>query len=337
MSDYSIYPEALDGYSQIPLAVDLVTGVDAKGINRLRSAIINIEGELGVLPSGDFESVVLRFEDLDDRIENLETVSLSNAYRNDNSMLLSSEYGNFEVEGTEGVDFNVEGAISFQSTLSSLTLRGETSAALEALGPTGAVSLLSLSNPNPAAVNIVATLGEVNIFGAANMGVKVSGMRRMGAGGVATPPLLSSGTYSTGDQFYHFLGSAAYNLYYDQGRNKWLSEDSIYVYFGKNGVTAVSQFYRGVDGLLMSATSGIPMPFNGTIVAMGYTRSDSDNANFEITSNGVTVATVNSTVVSGLSVNLNADVSSGNIIGVKNNGPNETSDVMGWVKIKFRG
>jgi hypothetical protein len=60
MSDYSIYPSALDGYLQLPLAVDGTTEVDAASVNRLRSAIVNIESELGTAPSGDYGTVSSR-------------------------------------------------------------------------------------------------------------------------------------------------------------------------------------------------------------------------------------------------------------------------------------
>lgn len=67
MSDYSIYPVAIDGYSQLPLVIDNVTRVDAITVNRLRSAIINIENELGVDPSDSYDTVKERL----DAIENL--------------------------------------------------------------------------------------------------------------------------------------------------------------------------------------------------------------------------------------------------------------------------
>lgn len=58
----SIYPNAIDGYAQLPLAVDKETPVDAASVNRIRSAVVNIEEELGVNPSGDFGSVAERLE-----------------------------------------------------------------------------------------------------------------------------------------------------------------------------------------------------------------------------------------------------------------------------------
>ena len=65
MADFSVYPDAIDGYSQLPLVVDLQTRVDAVTINRLRSAIINVENELGITPSGEFETVRARLDALD--------------------------------------------------------------------------------------------------------------------------------------------------------------------------------------------------------------------------------------------------------------------------------
>ena len=65
MSELSIYPDAIDGYAQLPLAIDNVTRVDAVTVNRLRCAIINIENELGVLPSGVFDTVRVRLDGLE--------------------------------------------------------------------------------------------------------------------------------------------------------------------------------------------------------------------------------------------------------------------------------
>lgn len=72
MAEYSIYPTAIDGYSQLPLVVDNVSRVDAVTVNRLRSAIINIENELGVDPSGlSYETVRARLDALEDILETI--------------------------------------------------------------------------------------------------------------------------------------------------------------------------------------------------------------------------------------------------------------------------
>lgn len=71
MSDYSKYPEYIDTYSQLPLVIDKVSTIDAVTVNRLRDAIINIETELGTLPSGDFDSVKDRLNDLENNISTI--------------------------------------------------------------------------------------------------------------------------------------------------------------------------------------------------------------------------------------------------------------------------
>lgn len=69
----SIYPNAIDGFAQLPLVVDTVTEVNASTVNKLRSAIVNIEKELGVLPSGSFSTVTERLNSISAEIEDLNT------------------------------------------------------------------------------------------------------------------------------------------------------------------------------------------------------------------------------------------------------------------------
>lgn len=69
---YSIYPEGIDGYSQLPIAIDNKTDVDAKSVNRLRDAVVNIETELGILPSGDEATLSDRIKTIEERLKNVE-------------------------------------------------------------------------------------------------------------------------------------------------------------------------------------------------------------------------------------------------------------------------
>lgn len=69
----SVYPEDIDGYGQLPLVVDKVTPVKAITVNRLRDAIVNVEVELGITPSGDYDTVA-------DRLDNLVAVSQDGGY-----------------------------------------------------------------------------------------------------------------------------------------------------------------------------------------------------------------------------------------------------------------
>jgi len=73
MSDFSIYPNAIDGYAQLPIAVDGSTEINAFSVNTLRSAIANIEAELGVLPSSSsFFTVRARLDDFNDELNKLD-------------------------------------------------------------------------------------------------------------------------------------------------------------------------------------------------------------------------------------------------------------------------
>lgn len=66
MTSYTKFPAQLDTSNELPLAVDNVTVVKAEVVNRLRSAIMAIEAELGIDPSRDYGSVR-------DRLDALET------------------------------------------------------------------------------------------------------------------------------------------------------------------------------------------------------------------------------------------------------------------------
>lgn len=63
---YSVYPDAIDGYATMPLRRDGVHEIVAADHNRLRDAIIKIEQELGVQPSGTFATVAARLNYIGD-------------------------------------------------------------------------------------------------------------------------------------------------------------------------------------------------------------------------------------------------------------------------------
>mgnify|MGYP006372266759 FL=1 len=65
MVDYSKYPSQIDSTLELPLATDNITPVKAEVVNRLRSAILAIESELGVDPSREYGSVRARLDALD--------------------------------------------------------------------------------------------------------------------------------------------------------------------------------------------------------------------------------------------------------------------------------
>jgi hypothetical protein len=61
----SIYPDAIDGFEQLPLIVDGVTPVNASSVNALREAILNIETELGINPRAESDTVSARLDSME--------------------------------------------------------------------------------------------------------------------------------------------------------------------------------------------------------------------------------------------------------------------------------
>lgn len=69
------YPNKIDTSTELPITVDKKTGVDAIVVNRLRDAIIAIEQELGVNPSGDQSTVKDRFDVVFGLIADLQNIA----------------------------------------------------------------------------------------------------------------------------------------------------------------------------------------------------------------------------------------------------------------------
>lgn len=64
----TIYPTGIDTYAQLPLVVDLVSPVRADDVNRVRDAVVAVETELGINPSGIFGTVKDRLDSVDSLI-----------------------------------------------------------------------------------------------------------------------------------------------------------------------------------------------------------------------------------------------------------------------------
>lgn len=65
----SIYPKGIDGFTQLPLVIDDVTEINSVPINRLRNVIVFIEKELGVEPSGSYDTVADRLDAINVTLE----------------------------------------------------------------------------------------------------------------------------------------------------------------------------------------------------------------------------------------------------------------------------
>lgn len=66
MTSFSVYPELIDAYGTLPLVRDGIDEIRARDHNSLRDAIIKIEQELGIQPSGTFATVRARLDEIGD-------------------------------------------------------------------------------------------------------------------------------------------------------------------------------------------------------------------------------------------------------------------------------
>lgn len=80
MVDYSKYPNKIDGSTELPVTVDLVSPVVSEVTNRLRDAIIKVQTELGVSPSSTFGSVKDRLEYLSGFITQVNNVVVDRTF-----------------------------------------------------------------------------------------------------------------------------------------------------------------------------------------------------------------------------------------------------------------
>jgi len=71
LSEYTKYPDQIDTSTELPKATDLVTPVNGESVNRLRSAILAVENELGIQPSATFSTVKARLDNFDSRLISL--------------------------------------------------------------------------------------------------------------------------------------------------------------------------------------------------------------------------------------------------------------------------
>lgn len=173
--------------------------------------------------------------------------------------------------------------------------------------------------------------GRVTWSGTGGSVVADVGLRDYGAS--ATDP--ASPTPSDGDTYWNT--TLKMQMYYDGSRSKWLSVKSETILFGRSGNVGGGAYYRTPFGSSYSSTAGRVAEYNGTVISISYTRSDSDAATFEVTANGSGVATLPSSANSGKDTSINADFSSDQILGARNQaGSNTTSNVDGVFIIRWR-
>jgi hypothetical protein len=136
-----------------------------------------------------------------------------------------------------------------------------------------------------------------------------------------------------GDRYYNT--TLEMEMRYDGSRSKWLSVETCIINASDQGTLNNGSYFQ-VGALRMSATRGYTAMFAGTVVSLGYTRSDSDAASFAVTDAGSTIASVASSAVSGQDTTLDGDFVQGAVIAMRNDGANALSNGIVWCRLKWR-
>lgn len=154
--------------------------------------------------------------------------------------------------------------------------------------------------------------------------------------GVSNGNPAATPAFSDGGRYYDT--GLDMEMVYDATRAKWLSVESVMMYFGRNGNVNAGVYYRTINGKAYSATNGFYAAWDGTIVGLGWTKDDTNSTSFEVTQDGTTISTVaDGANTSGSDISLNDDFTQGDILGVRNISTGaQTTGVHGWVRIKWR-
>lgn len=145
--------------------------------------------------------------------------------------------------------------------------------------------------------------GVLNMSG--NRIDNIGGVRVHGA--LAAPPGIP--TPADGDLYYDTVLSEW--VFYDGGRSKWLSVAVSTALFGRNGNTAAGQGYRMINGLVVAANRGIPVP-TGTLISAAITQETAIASTLDIFANNASIATLaHAAAGTTLDETVNADFAQG--------------------------
>ena len=176
--------------------------------------------------------------------------------------------------------------------------------------------------------NVVITPGSGNATGVDGV-VEANGVRHYANS--ATNP--TSPSPSDGDRYYNTALNM--EMRYDGGRGKWLSVDST-SFMGSNLDELATTEYLEHGNMRMSASSGFTALYDGTVVGLSWTRSDTDAMNWGVTAGGSTISTVPSSAVAGKDRTLNNDFNEDDVLAVRNDGVGTPSNSIVWVQVKWR-
>jgi len=256
--------------------------------------------------------------------------TLQVAYVAGNTITTSAPEGNVDISGSEDlivtlsdVDMDVSGTITLDAT-TSITIGGDADTSDINIGTSTSVRDITIGNAT-GATGVTIDSGTER--------VEINDITHYGAG--AGNPIATTSGFQDGDHYWDT--GLSMEMRYDSTRAKWLSVESATFMFGRNNNVPAGVFYRGINGKILSSTIGFLGIYDGTVVSLAYTRDDSDLATFEVTASGSTITSLASSAISGSDLTTNDNFSQNDVLGVRNAiGSNTTSDVQGWVRIKWR-
>jgi len=136
-----------------------------------------------------------------------------------------------------------------------------------------------------------------------------------------------------GDKYYN--SKLRMEMIYDSHFKKWLSVETMTCWFGRNGNTPPETFYRGVNGI----TAEYIMPYDGTVTGVGFCRYDNDSCILEIvddtTSESIAALDISTFTQGHFVDSFKKNFEKGSILRIKNAGPDATSNVQGWFKVRW--
>lgn len=278
---------------------------------------ITATGGLDVDTVADFDVTTFDVQMTGTNGFSLDGTAASNVTADGGNLTLSTTTsGEVLIDGIDGVEIN--------STGGAIEVGNDGNTGAINIGTGAAARVITVGN-STGATGVVVNSGTEQ--------VEVNGVTYYGIS--AGAPTATTSGFQQGDKY--FDSTLDMEMRYDATRSKWLSVEAMWLQFGRNGNAAVGQYYRAINGRIMSATLGYPAPHDGTVVSLVYTRTDSDAATFDVVEGGVSLDTVASSATSGTDNTLDGDFSAGGILAVTNQaGGSQTSNVVAAFKVRFR-
>ena len=146
----------------------------------------------------------------------------------------------------------------------------------------------------------------------------------------ATPP----GSPSDGD-LWHWTTQDML-MFYDAGRSKWLSVETIPLSFGRIGNTAAGSLFN-VEGVVGSGNKGYYIPFNATVVGLTINRRNTLATTIIVQEDGVSVTSHATSALKTKDMTLNDDIAIDKTLSFKNQtGGNIVVNLNGLCLLRWR-